>query len=379
MLAVVPVNDVAAPLDGIDAAVLEVFAGLSMWLAVTPVSPMATRTPLDLQRIGRTSGARYILHGWTETERDRLRLTMELNEAASGRVLWSDRFDRLLTQTAALCRDAAFRIAGAVPPLVFQRELDRCALEPPGRLTAHDLALWAYAAIMQPRRDTFAAAASMLVEASGKAGPLASTRFAEVWWHLMAVAQGWADTVLPAHDAAAAMDPHDPAAMTLRAHLLSVLYRDHAGALAMLDRVSDVAPWCNLAGSLRALTLCWQGDGHAAVAQAEHAAAMPAFGPERAWREQVAALAHYVAGQYSEAVRRARVSAAHHPGLAANGRVLAASLAVLGNLDEAEQAAAQVLSIDPAFRIEPWRQRSLLQGECRDTLAQRLRLAGLPA
>jgi tetratricopeptide (TPR) repeat protein len=164
----------------------------------------------------------------------------------------------------------------------------------------------------------------------------------------------------------------------VRAHLRSLLHGDHAGALAMLDRVMDSAPRCSLAGSLRALTLCWLGAAREAVIQAEQAAAMPAFGPELAWREQIAALAHYLAGQYCEAVQRARVAEAHCPVLAANSRVLAASLAVLGHLDEAQKAAAQVLAIDPGFHIEPWRLRSMLPGECRDTMAQRLRLAGLP-
>jgi hypothetical protein len=34
--------------------------------------------------------------------------------------------------------------------------------------------------------------------------------------------------------------------------------------------------------------------------------------------------------------------------------------------------------IDPDFRIEAWRQRSMLPRESRDTMAQRLRPAGLP-
>ena len=68
----------------------------------------------------------------------------------------------------------------------------------------------------------------------------------------------------------------------------------------------------------------------------------------------------------------------HHPDLATNIRVLAASLAVLGQLDEAQQAAEQMLAIDPAFRIGAWRTRSLFPEKSRDIFAQRLRLAGLP-
>jgi tetratricopeptide (TPR) repeat protein len=72
------------------------------------------------------------------------------------------------------------------------------------------------------------------------------------------------------------------------------------------------------------------------------------------------------------------VSAVHYPGLAANARVLAASLAVLGRLDEAQQAAERVLEIDPEFHIGAWRRRSWFTPDCREQYAQRLRLAGLP-
>jgi len=38
-----------------------------------------------------------------------------------------------------------------------------------------------------------------------------------------------------------------------------------------------------------------------------------------------------------------------------------------------------LLAIDPDFRISAWRRRAMLPDHSRDTLAQRLRLAGLPA
>jgi adenylate cyclase len=370
-LAVVPFS------DGDD--VIAAFAGLATWVAVSKTTRLAVRTPADLRRIGETIGARYILHGWTETERDRLRLTVELNEAESGRMLWSDQVDRPRTEQMALHDEAIARIGRAVPPLLLQRELDRSALARPESLVAHDLALLAFAAIMRPRRDTFAEAATMLIEAAGKTGPLGSTRFALVWWHIMANSQGWSTDLEAAAEICAGLDRDDPAAMALLVHTQSLLRRDHATALAMLDRVLEIAPQCGLACSLKALTLCWLGEAQAAVGFAERASVMPALGPERAWRDHVTALAHYLAGRYGDAVLWARVSAKHHSGLAANLRVLGASLAVLGRLDEAQQAAGQSLAIYPDFRIEAWRQRSMLPEECRDTMARRLRLAGLPA
>ncbi|HEY0183279.1 MAG TPA: hypothetical protein VGC09_10780 [Rhodopila sp.] len=363
--------------------VIRAFGGMATWLAITRTQPASIRAPIDLHRLRQTTNARYILHGSVEAERDMLRLSVELNEAETGRVLWSDRFDHMLGQQAALREDAASRIARAVPPLVLQRELDRTSLMPPDALTSHDLALRAFAAIMQPERDTFATAAQWLRLAEQRTGAHASVYFARTWWHFMAISQGWsADPSADARaaaDAAGRMDRNDPAAMATLAFMHSVLHRDHEVSSALLDRVIDAAPFCGLAESLKALTLSWLGEPQAAIFHAEQAATMPALGPERAWRDHVTAGAFYVAGRYNDSARWARLAAMHHPGLAANARILAASLAVLGRLDEAHQAALQLVAIDPDFRISRWRDRAMLPEESRDTLAQRLRLAGLPA
>ena len=384
-LAIVPFRSVGAAGAFADSAtdgVIRILGGMATWLSVTRTPTVSVRVPIDLQRVRQTSGARYILHGSADAERDIARLAVELNEAETGRVLWSDRFDLRPGDSAEARDDPASRIARAIPPLLLQRELDRSALIRFDMLTAHDLALRAYTAIMRPERHTFDAAADMLRLAEQRPGPHASTWFALVWWHFMAVSQGWcsdpAAEARAAVDAAARMDRNDPAAMALLAFMHSVRHRDHAVAAAMLDRVIDVAPHCGMAECLKGLSLSWLGDAQAAIFHAEQAGTMPALGPERAWQDHVTAGAHYIAGRYGDAARWARVSAMHHPGLAANTRVLAASLAVLGRLDEAQQAARQLLVIDPDFRISAWRARAMLPPASRDTLAQRMRLAGLP-
>jgi adenylate cyclase len=373
-LVIVPVQDRADLLGDVGS----VFAGVATWLAVSRVPAVLVQSPADLQRIGQSTGARYVLHGWTETERDRLRLTVELNEAGSGRVLWSDGLDRPRTDREGLRGAIAQRVGRAVAPAMVGRERDRLALLAPGAMTSQDVALLAFCAILQPRHPGFADAGDTLSVVAAKGGTQAGVRVALVWWHLMAVSQGWSGDLAAAAAVAAELTPDDPAAAALQAHVQSMVGRDHAAASATLDRVLDAAPRCGMAGSFKALALGWLGDAAAAVLYAEQASAMPVLGPELAWRDHVTALVHYLAGQYEDAVRWARRSAGHHPGLAANLRVLAASLAILGRLDEAQQAAAQVLLVDPDFRIGTWQEHSPLSGAPWAAMAQRLRLAGLP-
>jgi adenylate cyclase len=354
--------------------VIRAFGGLATWLAVEPASGAAIRGPIELSRLRQMTKARYILHGSVETEREMVRLSVELSEAGTGRVLWSRRFDHWLREQTALREHAASRIARSVPPLLLQRELDRTALLRPADLTARDRALRAYTVIMQPESGWLRDADALL--SGGDAD--ASTHFVLVWRHLMAIDQGCAVDLAAAVAAADEMDRDDPAAMAVAVSLHSGLHGDHRQASTQLDRVINASPVCAMAWTLKSLALCRLGEGQPAVYHAEQAQTMPVLGPERAWRDQVTALAHYIAGRYTDAVRWARVSAMQHPGLAANAQVLAASLAVLGLLDEASQAASQVLAIDPAFRIGAWRERSRLAEGNRDIFAQRLRLAGLP-
>jgi adenylate cyclase len=380
--AIAPGDEATALASSVTDDVIGRMGGLATWMMVTRAPAATIRTPIDLQRLRQTSEARYILHGAVEIECTMARLTVELNEAETGRVLWSDRFNRPLGESAALRDEAAPRIARAIPPLLAQRELDRSALMDPGALSGHDLALRGYTMLLQPEHATFAKAAALLRAAEAKAPPHASARFAIVSWHLMAISQGWSidpdADARAAVDAAAGLDHTDSASMALLAHAHSILHRDHGLACSMLDRVIEKSPFCGLAWSLKALTLSWMGNGPEAVFHAEQAEAMPALGPDFAWRDHVMAFACYIAGRYAEAARWARVSGMHHSGLAANARVLAASLAVLGRLDEAQQAAERVLAIDPDFHIEAWRRRSLFTEDCRERYAQRLRLAGLP-
>jgi adenylate cyclase len=387
-LAIVPFRAACAGEDVMSLAVsvtdgiIRCLGGMATWVAVSRGPAVTIRTPIDLQRLRQLSDARYILHGSVETERTMIRLTVELNEAETGRVLWSDRFTRPIEESEALREEAAPRIACAVPPLLVQRELSRSAVLEAGALSAHDLALRAYALVLQPDRTTFTTAAALLCQAETLASARGSTRFAMVCWHLMAISQGWsadaAGDARAAADAAGGLDHTDPSSLALLAHLQSVVYRDRAMACAMLDRLIDQAPYCGLAWSLKALTLAQMGEGEDALVHAGQAEAMPALGPDLAWRNHVTAAACYVAGRYAEAASWARMSAIHHPGLAANARVLAASLAVLGRLDEAQTAANRVLEIDPDFRIGAWRRRSLFTDDCREQYALRLRLAGLP-
>jgi adenylate cyclase len=385
-LAVIPLRSTTSGVTELAESVtddaIRIIGGLSPWFGVTRTSSQSLRNQIDMRQVRQLCDARYVLHGSANKERSALRLNLELNDAATGRMLWSDRFDNGNGDAITLRDVCAPRIAGAVAPALAARELERTARTPFASLTAQEIALRALSVIMQPERATFAAAADWLRTALTRPPPHTAVHLAIVSWHLVALIQGlstsWTTDAEAAIDASRHLDRSDPSSLALLAFIQAILLHDPGAAHAMLDRVIDQAPFCATAWSMKARVLLLVGEGQDAIFHAEQAAALPSLGFDRAWRNSIVAMAYYTADRYQEAIRWGRVAAMHFPGLAMTQRVLAASLVALGKLDEARQAAAQVLAIDPRFCVGAWRGQAKYAPDRRERYAQRLRLAGLP-
>ena len=95
--------------------------------------------------------------------------------------------------------------------------------------------------------------------------------------------------------------------------------------------------------------------------------------------QTAAALGHFVAGRYGEALSSAESAVREQPNFFIGQCVAAASGALAGKLPQAERAMAQVRRLNPALRISNLRD-SLPFGrqEDFDRWAEGLRRAGLP-
>ena len=69
------------------------------------------------------------------------------------------------------------------------------------------------------------------------------------------------------------------------------------------------------------------------------------------WYYWLLGLAQYAAGRYEDAIETLRHEATHRMG---SQRILAASLAQLGRLEEAKVEAAQFLASNPHFSMQHW-------------------------
>src|SRR5262245_1597741 len=93
---------------------------------------------VDVKQVGRELGVRYVLEGSVRRSADRVRVTGQLIDAATGAHLWADRFDGALEDIFELQDRVTTSVVGAIAPKLEQAEIDRAKRKPPENLDAYD-------------------------------------------------------------------------------------------------------------------------------------------------------------------------------------------------------------------------------------------------
>ncbi len=96
---------------------------------------------IDLRQVRRELGVRYVIEGSLEVDPARLRVTVQLVDAAAGTTLWSERYDQPARDLFAVHDDVVRRIVGTL--IGFRGPLASAGLEAaraksPGSLEAYD-------------------------------------------------------------------------------------------------------------------------------------------------------------------------------------------------------------------------------------------------
>ncbi|MGB6450833.1 MAG: TIR domain-containing protein [Steroidobacteraceae bacterium] len=115
-------------------------------LAGTATARFRTSAMPDLDAISRQLGVRYVLEGNVRRTGASLRVTAQLVDAVTGAVLWTQRFDRPLSDLASLQEELVLEVAAHLNAQVQHTEMER-ALKKPSDLTAWEAVMRALAAI----------------------------------------------------------------------------------------------------------------------------------------------------------------------------------------------------------------------------------------
>jgi TolB-like protein len=320
---------------------------------------------IDVRQVGRELGVRYVLEGSVRQAGLRVRIASQLVETANGTHLWADRFESTLEDVFDLQDRVAASVVAAIESNLFDAEIVR-AQHKPGNLQAYDLLLRAMLHIQVRTRESVTEAERLLRNALRIDPNYAPAMARLATCHWIMVSQNWVDRADPAvremvqlARAALALDGSNP--MALDGSNPMVLYHasliialpggDLSGGITVINRSIELNP--NSASALQrdGLLHAFAGDKQLAIAQLERSVSL--YPAARALVEFYSSygLAHFVAGEFEPAADWTSKAVQQFPNHTFSLRFRAASLGLLGRLEEGRQVVQRLLALVPDFTI----------------------------
>jgi TolB-like protein len=337
---------------------------------------------VDIKRVGRELGVRYVLEGSVRKAAGKVRIIGQLIDASTGIHLWADRFEGDLTDIFALQDRMTESVVSAVAPKMFQIEIGLAARRP-NDLSAYDLCLRAVPHLNSRTPEGTAEAlrlASRALEIDpgyGFAATLAGT------CHFVNVGQEWAADPkseiaegLRLLRLAISIDENDSEALSALSRATAMWNCDFDTAREMADRAVSSNPNAADAWVHRGYAYLYAGRPEEAIRSFERAIRLSPFDRLLASNFAGMGFAFIDLGRFDEAIVAAKKALRQHPSYAAAYRCLASAFAQLGRDAEAREAAARVLEVEPAFTISSWIARGGQSSA--KLLIEGFRKAGLP-
>jgi len=335
------------------------------------------------QDAGCTLGATYVLEGSIRAAGKKVRVTADLSEATSGRVILAEQFDRVLDDSFDLQDEITGRVLAAVNVRLVSGEQAKVwhkTLKDLRALEAFYKGVHAFYQMdresMQRARQYFERVAAIRPDASAGATWVAMS-------HWFDIQRGWSESPEKSKELArqwaeiaVAMPDADGQAHSALSYLYLIERRFdealEAGRQAIANR-----PSCAYANCFYGNVLHYCGDQEGAIHHVKLAMRVQPLHPP--FYLHMLALAYRAKGELDSAVAAAKQALKLTPNDLANRIVLASAYIGLGQQNLAEESAAEIKRMDPSFSVaqfakaQPYRNTALLK-----QLVADLQAAGLP-
>jgi adenylate cyclase len=338
---------------------------------------------VDVKQVGRELGVRYVLEGSVRKSGNRIRLTAQLVEAATGNHVWAERYDRDLADIFAVQDEITERVVAAIEPELYAAEQVRSQSKPPDSLDAWECVIRALSLIGQGTRDENTEAEALCRRAIA-ISPGYGRAHSLLAWALLRRTTWSGDwrTVVPeisaATQTALALDDRDPWAYVAQANLFN-RSRRFGEAARSARRALELNPNFALAHAFLAASLANQGTHQEAVESADHALRLSPHDRHVGTYASIAmARVHFLAGRYSECATWARNTIEKSPEWLPGYFFLTAVLAMQGDLTAAAEARDTLLRLQPEFSLTWAMENQPVTAEMAERLREGLRRAGVP-
>jgi adenylate cyclase len=339
---------------------------------------------IDVREVGQELGAQYLVEGTVRESGNRLRLTAELLDAKDGAQLWAERYERPLEDVFEVQDELTKEIVTALRIHLTDGEQASIWLR-----STNDVAAWSYPTqgadlIWSGGTATDMAQARSLLEHAVTCDPnyakamalIALTHYFDIRFNYSADKEASRQSVVELTTKALALSPEEPYAIWTRSVAKSLEGRFVEAVadarLALSKSPNDAHCWLNLA------RLLVNADQPVEAEQAiRHAMRLNPFYPINYLAVLGDALAHQ--GRSDEALDVFREIVRRQPKYISAHLHLAGLYSSLGMMDLAREEVAQVLRLDPRYRVEAAASFYLSANNSRkQTFLESLRAAGLP-
>ena len=274
--------------DGISEDIITGLSKLRWFFVIARNSSFAYKgKAVDVKRAARELGVRYVLEGSVRKGGNRVRITAQLIDAATGNHIWADRYDGDLTDIFALQDEITRKVVAAIEPKLLEAEGIRSQSRSPEDLGAWDMVIQANSLFWRLTKTEGEAAIAMLKQAVERYPDYAPAHSMLAFAMLMSRLLGWTLIAPQVKEAetlaarAAELDDSDPWAHLALGYVAHTMRRTDAAA-EEYQRAIDLNPNFAAAHGYLGFTLALAGRSDEAIAHLEQAIRMSPQDPQNA-------------------------------------------------------------------------------------------------
>jgi TolB-like protein/Tfp pilus assembly protein PilF len=367
-IAVLPFNNMSGDSeqeyfsDGITEDIITALSR-SPWLFVISRNSSFTYrgSAVDIRKVSRELGVRYILEGSVRKVGNRVRISAQLIDGTLGSHVWAEKYDGELNDIFDLQDQITQKVVATV-----QTQIQIHVDEKVKKLEHPDIGTWdllsrGFKLFYELTNESLAAAEKIVRRAVASAPTscsahrlLAGILFHQVW---MGYASDSQESISEAYNLgkkAIGLDEYDEYAHWILG-LIQLIRGKRDTAIAELKRAIELNPNCSLAYGSLGTVLSILGEPDESIRNNEIAIRSNPKDPSIFFRYSGIAMAHFRTGRYSEASQWARKSTNRKPNWRIGHAVLVSSLAQLDLLEEAKAALDNFLENIPNETISALR------------------------
>ena len=341
---------------------------------------------VDVRQVAKELGVHFVLEGSVRRAGNKVRITGQLIDAATGAHLWADKFDGALEDVFDLQDKITASVVGAIEPTLRKVEIERARRRPVENLDAYDLYLRALPHVYAFRPDENLAGLELLRKAIDLDPAYAPALAYAAWCLEQRLVRGWPpagdddrERAIALARRAVAAGSEDAMALVAAGFVLVMVARDYDTGLDAVRRALKLNPGSGFVALLASAALIFGSNAEDALMHAERAMALSPLDPGFFMFLSIAGFAHLFSGRPDQALDLVKRSVALYPDWDTTYWVLIPAYVQLDRLADARVALAKLRSLSPGLTVSGARQRLPIRNPASlDMVLDGLRAAGLP-